>query len=356
MPTPIRRRFKVDTLLLDSTAPVAVLDVPALITTNDIFSGDTWRELAEDEWSTAISQATYPVEYKWMQTLFGQALTPSKAIIIYWDDTGADTVEDALDAAVADGAAWYTLSYFEGAAADVTILQDIAEYNQSFAEKTQAMLFSTDVNALSAAAETDIGFLLREASIDRTSVFYHPLAQVTERPDAAVLGRMMPTNAGEEQWDYKALSFVSDSGLTSAQQATLRAKGYNFVETFNNTTFTHVYPGRTCTDREIRTQWGADWFDANVQSSLANYAFRTPLMAFDDDTFNDVEGLIKVWLESALTRRIITEYSVDLPDPETIPAATRATGIATFNNVYTATLNSAIDGWVVSGNWTIGGV
>lgn len=356
MPTPIRRRFKVDTLLLDRTAPVAVLDVPALITTNDIFSGDTWRELAEDEWSEAISQATYPVEYKWMQTLFGQALKPSKAVIIYWNDTGLDTVEDALDAAVADGAAWYTLSYFEGAAADVTILEDIALYNQSFEEKTQAVLFSTDANALSSGATTDIGYLLRAASVDRATVIYHPLAQVTERPDAAILGRMLSTDAGAEQWDYKALSLVVDSGLTSAQQATLRGKGYNFVETFKNTTFTHVFPGRTCTDREIRTQWGADWFDANVQASLANYAFRTPLMAFDDDTFNDVEGLIKEWSERALDRRIITEYAVDLPDPETISAAVRATGQATFNNVYTATLNSAIDGWTVSGNWSIGGV
>lgn len=359
MPTPIRRRFKVDTLLLDQTAPVAVLDVAALVTTNNIFAGDLWRSLAEDEWSAAVDQTLYPVEYKWLQAYFGQDRVPDRAVLIYWNQAATApviTVEQALDAAVADGAAWYTLSYIGNSASDIAAQQDIAEYNQSFEEKTQTVLVSTDVNALASGAVTDIGYLLRTASINRASVIYEPAAQSTERPDAALLGRMLPTDAGAEQWDYKSLSFVTDSGLTSAQQSALRTKGYNFVETFKNTTFTHVFPSRTVTDREIRTQWGADWFDTNVQASLANYAFRTPLMAFDDDTFNDVEGLIKEWLARSLSRRIILDYEIDLPDPETIPASVRASGIANFNNVYTATLNSAIDGWKVSGNWSIGGI
>lgn len=354
MPTPIRRRFKVDTVLLDKTAPVAVLDVAALITTNDIFSGDLWRELAEDEWSDAVDSGTYPVEYKWLEAYFGQARKPDKAVIILSDDTTATTMKDGLDDAVEDGASWYQLHYIGNAAADKAIQVAIAEYNQSFEEKTQTLLMSTDVANLTLT--TGLAAELRAASLDRASVIYHPLAQTTERPDGALAGRMLATDEGAEQWNYKALSFVTDAGLTSAEMTTLRSNGANFVETFKNTTFTHVFPGRTVTDREIRIQWGADWYDVNVQASLANYAFRTPLMAFDDDTFTDVEGIIRDWSERAFGRRIILDYVVDLPDPETVPASVRATGIASFNNVYTATLNSAIDGWQVSGNWSIGGV
>jgi len=119
-----------------------------------------------------------------------------------------------------------------------------------------------------------------------------------------------------------------------------------------------VFPGRLCTDREIRIQWGADWHDANVQASLANYAFRTPLMAFDQDTFADVEAILYFWGGEAEKRRIIKpgSFVVTLPDPDSVPASVRASGIANFNNVYEAELNSAIDSWRLQGSWKVGGV
>lgn len=354
MPTPIRRRFKVDTLLLDQTAPIAVLDVAALITTNDIFSGDLWRELAPDEWQDAVPAATYPVEYKWLEAYFGQALKPDKAVIVLSDDSTAADMKAGLDDAVDDGAAWYQLHYIGNAAADKAIQIAIAEFNQSFEEKTQTLLMSTDVANLT--ADTGLAADLRNAGLDRAAVIYHPLAQTTERPDGALAGYMLSTEPGAEQWDYKTMAFCSDAGLTSAQMTQLRANGANYVERFKNTAFIHVFPGRTVSGREIRIQWGADWFDVNLQASLANYQFRTALVAFDDDTFNSVDGLIREWHERALAIRLILDYEVNLPDPETIPASVRASGIASFNNVYTATLNSAIDGWQITGNWSIGGI
>jgi len=130
MTTPIRRRFKVDTLLLDQTAPVPVLDVPALITTNDLFTGDRWTELAEDEWATAVDETLFPVEYKWLQALFGQSLKPNKVLIIYWDKVGLETVDTALDDAVATGAAWYMLFYIGTSAALLADQLLIAQYNR----------------------------------------------------------------------------------------------------------------------------------------------------------------------------------------------------------------------------------
>lgn len=365
MPTPIRRRFRVDTLLLDKTAPVAVLDVAALVTTEaGIFGGATFISVAEDDWSETVPAATYPVENAWLQAYFGQALRPEKALLILGDDTSVATMDAALDAAVADGAAWYQLHYVGNGVADIAIQLGLGKYVQSFEEKTQCMLLTNDANAKDNLATSDIGYQCRSLSLERTSVIYHPTGTVNgvnltaQRPDGAIAGRMLSTDEGAEQWDYKALSLVSDSGLSAAEQDKLQAKGYNYVETFKNTTFTHVFPGRLCTDREIRTQWGADWFDVNVQASLANYAFRTPLMAFDIDTFADVEGILYDWGNRAIARRIIKPdtFVVTLPDPDTIPANVRASGVASFNNVYTAELNSAIDEWRIQGSWVIGGV
>jgi hypothetical protein len=367
MPTPLRRRFRVDTLLLDKTAPVAVLNVAALITKSDgLFTGGArWISVFEDDFSETVPAATYPVENAWLTAYFGQALRPEVALLVRLEAATLPAgLAAQLDLAVAQNAAWYQLHYVGNAAADIGMQLAIAQYNQSFEEKTQTMLLTNDVNAVSGMATSDIGYQCRNTALERTAVIYHPTGTVNgivltnQRPDAAIAGRMLSTDEGSEQWDWKALSLVADSGLTASQQAALRAKGYNFVEQIKNTTFIHLFPGRLCTDREIRIQHGADWFDANVQASLANYAFRTPLMAFDQDTFADVEAILYNWGARAEARRIIKPgtFTVTLPDPDTIPASVRASGIANFNNVYDAELNSAIDQWRLQGTWKIGGV
>lgn len=363
MPTPIRRRFQVDTLILDQVAQVPATQVTALLSDDPTLLGsDRWRLLGADEWTDVITD-TNSVEYKWAQAFFGQALKPASAVFITRDKAGTETVEAALDDAVDKGVAFYLLNYVGNDAAAIPDQQDIAAYVESFEEKVQFHALTNDTNAPDAGQTTDIGYQVRALTLNRTGVIYHPTGTVNgvdvtdQRPDGAIAGRMITTDEGAEQWDYKALSLVSDSALTVSEQNALRDKGYNFVETFKNTTFTHLYPGRLCTDREIRIQWGADWFDNNVMTSLANYAFRTPLMAFDVDTFTDVEGIIRNWMDRAVGRRIVRDnYTVALPDPDTIPAAVRASGQATFNNVYDAELNSAIDDWKIQGTWKIGGV
>lgn len=271
---------------------------------------------------------------------------------------------DAMSDFYALGGNAYFFAYIGVDAAAIEDQKIIAAWVQSSAEnKCQAMFMTTDPNATLNTATSDIGYQLRNTSMERSSVIYHPTGVVNgidltgQRPDAAILGRMLWTDPGAQQWDYKTLTTASDSGQQVTEQNNLRAKGYNFVETFTNTTFTHLFKGRTVTDREIRIQWAADWMDNNMQASLANYAFRTPLMAFDDETFADVEAIIRDWLDRAVARRAILEdYTVSLPDPDSIPASTRKSGQATFNDVYQATMNSAIDGWTIRGTWSIGGV
>ena len=489
MPTPIRRRFAVDTLLQDKAATVDVLNRAGLITTSALFSGERYRLLTQDSYVAAVSSSAYPAEFKWLQTHFSQeGGAPADVAVIFWNKTGVTNpatagnlkggsltaddqnlnnftsitsgaltlsvdgvsksvtavnlssvtnmagVASALQAKLSPAAtvAWLpgtgqfvVTSATTGASSNVTVpaatplssvmkltaaagavatpgaasttgetinaamsdfyarggnayfyayagvnadaiadQQTIAAWVQSSTEnKAQAMFMTTDPNATLNTATSDLGYQLRNTSMERSSVIYHPTGVVNgvdmtgQRPDAAILGRMLWTNPGAQQWDYKTLTTASDSGLSPTEQNNLRAKGYNFVETFTNTTFTHLFKGRTCTDREIRIQWGADWVDNNMQASLANYAFRTPLMAFDEETFTDVEAIIREWMERAVDRRVILDdYTVSLPDPDSIPASVRKSGQASFNDVYQATLNSAIDGWVVRGTWSIGGI
>lgn len=369
MSTPLSRRFSVTTNILDKVAGLQSLSRAAFITTTPLPNGNRYVKVANADWDTVFTDTTLP-EYRWLQSLWGQTFKPRDAIVIHWDKAGlAETIQEALDDAIQLGAEWYFTCYegVDSAASTITEQTEIANYAETHDERMMCVLLTQDVVAHSAAGTTDIGTVVRSTNQNRTVTIFHP-ASVTlvdqvkdiskERPDAAVIGMLSTQDEGVAQWDYQALSFASDSGLTAAQQSDLTTKGYGFIETFKRTTFTHLFRGRTCTDREIRIQWGADWHDVNVEASIANYAFSNDLMAFDLETFTDVEGILNDWKKRALTRRIIVDTkarpaTINLPDPDTIDATTRASGIADFSNVYDYPLNSAIDEWHLTGNWRI---
>ncbi len=371
MPTPIRRRFSVQTVLKDKAATGQTLDKVMLLVNQSTAVTTRYVEVSLDDWSETLTDGT--VEYKFAQTFFGQVLKPESLTLIYRDDTESpETVAEALDDAVALGGYWYWQCYAGVTDSDISDQQELAAYGESFEDRLQTVLMTQDVNAYDAGATTDIGALLRGISSNRASVIFHPASvtlidQVkdisTERPDAAILGRMTTTTEGAEQWDWNDLVGVSDSNLSAAQQSVLSdqgtGKGYNFIEQMKNTTFIHMFRGRTCTDREIRLQWGADWHDVSVETGFANYAFQNPLMAFDDETFADAESIVYQWRDQALQRRIIVNTAerpaiVKFPDPDTIDASTRASGVATLNDVYDYYINSAIDEWKITGNWRLG--
>lgn len=366
MPTPIRRRFSVQTVLKDKAANGQTLDQVMLVTTTVLPNTERYQYVSLDDWSETLIGGT--PEYFFAQAFFGQVLKPESLLLIHFD-SGADvTIDVALDDAIALGASWYVQTILGNTDADVVIQTALAAYGESFEDRVQTFLTTQDVTALVPSGTADIGYLCRAAGYNRTTVISHP-ASVTlvggvvsladQRADAAILGRVITTEEGSAQWDYQGLSFVSDSNYTAAQQTALTDKGYNFIETFKNTAFTHMFRGRTCTDREIRIQWGADWHDVSVETGLANYAFQNDLMAFDDDTFADVEGILYYWKNLALDRRIIVDTAerpatISLPDPDTLDATTRASGVADFADVYQYYLNSAIDEWKLTGNWRLG--
>lgn len=355
MTTPIQRRFNVTNLIQDQVAPTQSLNVPAIVTTVDEFGGDRYKFITPDSWETDLTTDT-TAAYKWAQTLFSQELTVPTALVIYWNKALPETLAAAIDDAVNTGAYFYGICFDGVTAADVTDQLALSTYVQSFEENVQAWLVTTDTNALSAVDTTHIAAQAKAVTNNRTYCISMPASLAAQRPDAAILGRKLAElTEGASQWDYTALVGVSDSAYTASEQTQLKTNGYNIVEQFTNTSFVHLYNGRSVTGREARIQWGSDWLETNIEASLATYAFTTPLMAFDDETFAAAENIFREWNQRALDRRIINSFEVTLPDPDSFSAAQRATGTATIANAWSAELNSAIDDWSVTGTWTVGG-
>lgn len=370
MGTPIYRRFRNQTRLIDQTAPLPVLDVGALVTTEAV-TDQTVRfiSVTADEWKTTIVEATHPVTYKWCEAYFGQEVKPEKAILIFFKKEDPDkdaTIKVALDDAVGKRAQFYFVSYSGNALADIADQEALAQWVQAYEAKVQGMILTNDPLNYDLTNNTSIRAKCKAAGLSRTSVLFHPTGTVNgidltkQRPDGAIVGRMMPTIPTSqgvfEQWDWKTLAFVSDSGLTSAQQDALHENGGNFIENITNSDFTGMFKGRTCTNREIRMQWGADWFDVNVMASLMNYATRAGLMAYDDDTYAGIETIYREWLDRATNRRLINSYTLTMPDPYKVPASVRTTGKLSITDLYLGEMNNAIDEIDNTGTWQVGGV
>ena len=156
-----------------------------------------------------------------------------------------------------------------------------------------------------------------------------------------------------EQWNYKPLRGVYDCGFDAATRKFLRENGGNYIESINGISYNQGFPGRTVTGREIRVQWGADWFDANVEADYFNMANRVGLMAYDDDTFAQIEVILRNWSQAAEDRRLINSFSINLPDPYSIPPSLKVTGILNISEAYLGSLNAAIDGITTTGTWSI---
>ena len=373
MPTPIRRRFSNQTLIKDKAGVRQTLDQVMLLTNVPDAFVQRYQYVSLDDWSDVLTDGT--PEYTFAQTFFGQELKPESLLIVYRDNgAAAETVATALDDAVTQQAAWYFQTYIGVELADAGEQEALSNYGESFEERVQTFIMTQDPATPDGASSTDICSTLRSTTQNRATVIYHPTTTTVldngvpvskdisdERPDAGILGRMSTTEEGSEQWNYKSVQFVTDSGLTLQQQEALRTKGANFMENYKagNQTVALVamFPGNTCTDRDIRIQWGADWHDVSIEADMFTQAtVRSELMAFDDNTFAAFTAIFSYWLAEAVRRRIIRDTEdnvIKLPDPDTIDATTRASGIANFADVYDYQLNSKIDEWDTKGTWRI---
>lgn len=364
MGTPLNEHFKNQTVLQDTAAPLPVQDVGIILTTEDAVSVDDRFVVVTQ--ADVTNYSTYPIAYAWLQAYFSQEIEADTAIIARYDDTqgtGDATVAAALDDAIDKGMQGYMLCYSGNATADIPTQQEIAAWVQSADIDIQAVFLTNDPNSWANGDDTNIRYLLREGNFNRSTVISQPAGVVNGidltdvRPDGAWVGRMMPTYPETqgifEQWNFKQLSGVYDCGFDAATRLFLRNNGGNYIEKIDGIAYVQGFPGQTVSGREIRVQWGADWFDANVEADYFNMANRVGLMAYDDDTFSQIEVILRDWSQAAEDRRLITDFSITLPDPYSIPAATKATGQLNIAGAYLGSLNKAINGISTTGTWTI---
>jgi len=149
-------------------------------------------------------------EYKAALKLFGQTFKPPTIKIGEW--AALDAADVALGKILVADSDWYGLCMSSAVKADIELVAPLIE-----AQRKIFIARSTD-DAIFTSGTTDVAYVLKAAGYDRTALICKKDA-VTDYPDAAWLGEMLPQDPGSATWKFKTLKGVTVDNITEAEKA-----------------------------------------------------------------------------------------------------------------------------------------
>jgi hypothetical protein len=214
----------------------------------------------------------------------------------------------------------------------------------STAVQTESRLFAVSTQEAGVLTDADGNIIKRLAAANhkRSTAIYTANAD-EDSPASAWLGSLLPLDAGSATWIYRQLNGVRTDNLTDAQITAIKSRNGNFYSPFgarNATLF-----GTTATGAFIDVLHGLDWLEYITRFNIANL-FTTPSLPkvpYTRDGLALIENAIRASFAEAQQRNLISEYTITMPDYDTIPSADKIDRIAR-NILVDGTLTGAIHG------------
>lgn len=265
----------------------------------------------------------------------------------------AETPTEAVTAISEIDNSWYNLH--ERGCSDVEQVS-VGTYIESLEKLCDLVL--TDPGVKNPAITNDVGSQLQALTTRRTMCLYHE--HLTQYPDAAVAGAVLPAQEGTTNFAHEQLQLVTDAGLTKpltkSERNALNAKNVCWVQDVGG--IVEMYDGITSGNEEKRIMLGRDWYVARIREAIFSDLINDPLHAFDNPTMTKVENRIREVSNEALRRRIIVDTPdrplvINIPDADTFTAAQRATHRAEIFDAFLCYINSAINDYLIVGTWTL---
>lgn len=223
--------------------------------------------------------------------------------------TASDDIADDLTAVEEYNNEWYALAATTRVSADV---QAAALWVQA-----KPKIFGTtssDTNILDPESTTDIAYILKNATYDRTFVCYH--TDPTEFMECAWLGSQLPTDPGSTTWMFKTLATISAVKLTASQAAAALAKNCNLYQTIGGVNITRE--GKMASGRFIDVRVGVDWLQARMAERIFNVLVNAPKIPYTDPGITTIENNIRAQLKEGIDKNVLAAN----PAPDvTVPKA-----------------------------------
>lgn len=226
--------------------------------------------------------------------------------------TGAniDTQLSAIEAADSD---WY------GLAVDVESVAIATTAAAWAATRTKLYLPNTsDSNAADSGTSTDIGSVVTTAANNRAPAAFS--SQYRQGRSAALLGTMLPRQAGSATWANKKLRGDYPDDLTGAQYTTLQTKNYTTLRPLN-ATLAATFGGSTPGDYEwIDILQAFDWTEARCEEAIATLELSNEKIPFTVEGAALIRQALEKVVEDAIAQKVLSAGDPDNAEEDPVPA------------------------------------
>lgn len=239
---------------------------------------------------------------------------------------GSETWTQAMTQLEYESKDWYGFFIGSRTLAD---LEEVADW----AESNKKIFFISDDDANIVDASGDIAEYIETNNYDRSSVMYHPLADLTANDpyvEAAWSSLMFTYEPGEATWCHKQLAGVSAYNLTTAQKDTALGKNCNLFQEIAGVDVTRF--GTVGSGEYIDIIRGTDWLEARIQERVFTVLINVAKVPFTDSGIQLVVAEVEAALQEAVDINLIAPpdedgnngFNVTFPRAADVDAADKA--------------------------------
>jgi len=283
------------TVTIDIKKPSALigLGVPLILTKDENADVPTYKEYYNIEGLQEDFENT-DAAYKYAAKIFGQGNNrPAKVAVATYNG-------DTVTAAQALEQFFYNDFYFvllaNGEQAEKIALADIVEANG-----VKIAVFATDSEAEVAAFSAK--------KYDRAINFFH--ADLTEIPEAALVGAVGSKPVGSVTWKFKTLAGVTPQEYSGGKLQDLHSKGA--IAYVTKAGINQTSEGIVVSGEYIDVIHGKDWIRLNVEQQIQRLLSSSEKVPFTDAGIAQIESVVTNVMETAVRNGIIATDVDGLP-------------------------------------------
>lgn len=286
------------TVSIDIKKPSALigLGVPLILTEDDAAELPTYKEYFNIE-GLAEDFDTADAAYLYASKVFNQGNNrPSKVAIATYNSTAASPITAAQTLEQFFYNDFYFVLVADGEQADKIAVSDIVESN---GVKIAVHAFDDE------AAVT----AFKAMKYDRSVVFYH--ADLTEVPDAALVGAVGSRPVGSVTWKFKTLAGVTPQEYSGGRLQSLHQDGA--IAYVTKAGINQTSEGIVVSGEYIDVIHGKDWVRLNLEQQIQTLLSTSDKIPYTDAGIAQIESVVTNVMETAVRNGIIATDADGLP-------------------------------------------
>lgn len=304
----------VEVVIFDQTSPIPKEGFGLPL----VFVPDTDIEYKEVEGTDGLTTLTSgDMGYEMVSAAFSQEPSPQEVAVFGVDiATAGTTISDELDDLILEHNEFYFVLLASRVQADIEETADWVGANEK--------LFITQPDITEDAST--IVTMAGNISSSRTGIYAHDGGSASEDPylDAAIVGRMAPTDPGSSTWKFQGLNGVPVATYSNTDQNTMLDANVNSYVRRMGVDMTSE--GKETDGGFLDIQRAKDWMKARIEESIFFLLYNSEKVPYDNPGITLVMSELKSVLKLAVRRRVIAKdeegrgmWDVTVPTREQIP-------------------------------------